>query len=154
MSRSIHFNEELNGTISQKLKHISKLIDAVVEEYYKEHSITVAQADVLTRVHNEERLSMNSLCEDLDMSKSNLSPICKKLEIAGYLKKSRDFYDQRVVYLELTDAGKEIVRSTNELMKKAGLSMTTLIGYEHISNLNSALDTLESALEKAVSEIG
>lgn len=153
MSRSIHFNEELNGTISQKLKHISKLIDAIVEEYYKQHSITVAQADVLTRVFNEERLSMNSLCEDLDMSKSNLSPICKKLEIAGYLKKSRDFYDQRVVYLELTEKGKEIVENVNEQLKKAGLTMTTLIGYEHIANLNAAMDTLETALEKAVSEL-
>ncbi len=152
MSRSIHFNEELNGTISQKLKNISKLVDAVVEEYYKVHSITVAQADVLSRVYSEERLSMNSLCEDLGMSKSNLSPICKKLEIAGYLKKSRDFYDQRVVYLELTDEGKDVVRSTNELLKKAGLNMTALIGYEHLANLNSALDTLETALEKAVGE--
>ncbi len=153
MSKSIHFNEEVNGTISQKLKHISKLIDAIVEEYYKQNSITVAQADVLTRVHNEERLSMNSLCEDLGMSKSNLSPICKKLEIAGYLKKSRDFYDQRVVYLELTEQGKEIVNETNERLKKAGLSMTALVGYEHLANLNVALDTLETALEKAVSKL-
>ena len=144
MSRSIHFNDDLNGTVSQKIKHISKLIDVIVEEYYKEHSISVAQADVLTRVYNEERLSMNSLCEDLDMSKSNLSPICKKLELAGYLKKSRDFYDQRVVYLELTDAGKEIVGSTNEKLKKAGLSMTALVGYEHL---------LETSLEKAVTEL-
>lgn len=153
MSRSIMFNDDLNGTVSQKIKHISRLIDDIVSEYYKEKSITVAQADVLTRVYNEERLSMNSLCEDLNMSKSNISPVCKKLELAGYLRKTRDFYDQRVVYLELTDEGKEIVGGINERMKKDGLSVTSLIGYENLVNLNAALDELETALEKTVNNL-
>lgn len=152
MSRSIHFNEELNGTIAHKLKHICGLIDKVIARHYEQYSLTILQADIIMRVYEEERLSVNFLCEELGMSKSNISPVTKKLEVMGYIVKTRDFYDQRVVYLELTDEGRELVRKTNAEIRKAGLGLTNLIGSEQLSNLNSALDALETALENSVEE--
>ncbi|MBE6037823.1 MAG: winged helix-turn-helix transcriptional regulator [Anaerofustis stercorihominis] len=150
---NINTHEELNGALSQKIKHVSRLIDSIIEEFYKPYSVTVAQSDVMNRIHSEGKLSMNALCLELNMSKSNLSPICKKLEIAGMLKKTRDFYDQRVVYLELTEKGEEVIKEANAAFNDKGLAMDKFLDAEKIETLTSILSSLEASLEKANEEL-
>ncbi len=75
---------------------------------YKLNSI---QIKTLMEIKKSKSVSMKDLCDRLEMNKSNLSPVCKKLEGMKLIRKTRDFHDQRIVNLEITAEGEEFIVS-------------------------------------------
>lgn len=66
---------------------------------------------------------MSSLGEKLFLESNTLTPILKKLEAMGYVRRQRDAKDERQVFVSLTDAGRRLREKGLEmnLVKASGL---------------------------------
>ena len=88
--------EELFGCISNKLS-------GTLKEFYEPFGITAPQAMILVALHKGGPGKISDMAKALNMTNSNLSVICRRLERSGLVSRKRDEVDQRVVHLHLTE---------------------------------------------------
>lgn len=67
--------------------------------------LTYPQYLVLLVLWERSGLSVKAIGERLDLDSGTLTPLLKRLEAAGYVRRSRDRDDERVVRIDLTPAG-------------------------------------------------
>ncbi len=72
----------------------------------------------------EDNQTVSSLGEKMFLESNTLTPLLKKLEAMGYVRRRRDAADERQVVVSLTDAGRRLrdKASTTNLMKASGLT--------------------------------
>ena len=93
----------------------------------------------------EDNQTVGGLGEKLFLESNTLTPILKKLEGLGYLRRQRDPADERQVLVSLTDAGRHLRE------KGLGMSLVKASGLtaEEFPKLQKAVVTLRDNLIKA-----
>lgn len=61
--------------------------------------------------------TVKSVADALQLDSSALTPLLKRLELAGWVNRTRDSGDERVVRIELTVAGKALRRPVSAIQK-------------------------------------
>jgi DNA-binding MarR family transcriptional regulator len=89
--------------------------------------------------------TVGGLGEKLFLESNTLTPILKKLEGMGYLRRQRDPADERQVLVSLTDAGRRLRE------KGLGMNLVEASGLtaEEFSRIQKAVVTLRNNLIKA-----
>ena len=77
---------------------------AILEEL----GLTYTQYIAIVALWEEDTQTVSSLGEKLFLESNTLTPILKKLETMGYLRRQRDAADERQVLVRLTDAGRRL----------------------------------------------
>lgn len=93
------------------LRDISLKIANMLSEFYQPYGITPVQATILLSLETSGPQKISKVARQLNMTPSNLSMICRRLERGGFLSRVRDKGDQRVVWLELTAQARQIMCS-------------------------------------------
>lgn len=89
--------------IFQQLKaKMARLMEPLVQE----EGLTPLQALVLLQV-SQGGATVGDISQQAHMGRANASTLCKKMERAGYLTRTRGPRDERVVILSLTPRGAE-----------------------------------------------
>ncbi len=70
--------------------------------------LTYTQYIVMLVLWQEQKMNVKSLGEVLYLDSGTLTPLLKKLEKQGLLVRSRSKEDERNLYIEITDKGKEL----------------------------------------------
>jgi len=70
--------------------------------------LTYTQYIAIVALWEEDHQTVSSLGEKLFLESNTLTPILKKLEGMGYLRRQRDRADERQVLVSLTDAGRRL----------------------------------------------
>jgi DNA-binding MarR family transcriptional regulator len=70
--------------------------------------LTYTQYIAIVALWEEDHQTVSSLGEKLFLESNTLTPILKKLEGMGYLRRQRDRADERQVFVSLTDAGRRL----------------------------------------------
>jgi MarR family transcriptional regulator, organic hydroperoxide resistance regulator len=86
--------------------------------------LTYPQYITIVALWEEDNQTVSSLGEKLFLESNTLTPMLKKLEAMGYVRRQRSAADERQVVVSLTDAGRrarEKISSTN-LVKATGLN--------------------------------
>jgi DNA-binding MarR family transcriptional regulator len=91
-------------------------------------------------------LTVSALGEKLFLESNTLTPILKKLEAMGYLRRQRDPSDERQVLVSLTDEGRRL--RENALCKS--LFSATGLTAEEFPKLQKAVVALRDNLIKSV----
>src|SRR5437868_6509726 len=84
--------------------------------------LTYTQYIALVALYEEEYQTVGALGEKLFLESNTLTPILKKLEQSGFIRRKRDPSDERQVRVGLTPAGRKIVE------KDPGSSLVDAIG--------------------------
>ena len=86
--------------------------------------LTYTQWIAIVSLWEEDGQTVNGLGEKLFLESNTLTPILKKLEAMGYLKRRRDPKDERQVRIGLSEAGRRLRRkgSTMNLVKETKLA--------------------------------
>ena len=112
-----------------------------------ELNLTMAQLHVLHVLRGRSRVSGRQLAAELHVSPAAVVPVCDRLEQQGYLERVRDVDDRRILWLQLTPSGFELVdgfagrgrdRLTRALCRMTETDRTALV---------SSLEALATALE-------
>jgi MarR family transcriptional regulator, organic hydroperoxide resistance regulator len=86
--------------------------------------LTYPQYITIVALWEEDNQTVSSLGDKLFLESNTLTPMLKKLEAMGYVRRQRSAADERQVVVSLTDAGRrarEKISSTN-LVKATGLN--------------------------------
>ena len=112
----------------------------------EELGLTYTQYITIVALWEEDHQTVSSLGEKLFLESNTLTPILKKLEALGYLRRQRDAEDERRVFVSLTDAGRRLRE------KGLGMSLSKAIGLtaEEYPQVQKAIVTLRNNLIKAV----
>lgn len=114
----------------------------------EELGLTYTQWIAIVSLWEEDDQTVSTLGEKLFLESNTLTPILKKLEAMGYVKRQRDPADERQVRVSLTEAGRKL--------REKGATMTlvkeTKLAPEDFARLQQAVvalrDNLLAAAEK------
>ena len=83
----------------------ARKIVAAYNPYLKEIGLTYAQYITMMVLWEEKVITMHDLGKKLYLDSGTLTPVLKKLETAGYLKRYRKPEDERLLMVAITEAG-------------------------------------------------
>ena len=130
--------------VLELLKEITPQVNAVLCRDYKPYGLTFVQAEVIMELANADGMKITEMSDHLGMGKSNLSPLCRRLEDRGFLVRRQDHEDHRIVHLFLTERSKEMIREIQQAGKNSRED-TFGLSTEQQENILSALNQLKKS---------
>jgi DNA-binding MarR family transcriptional regulator len=126
-------------------------IQRQVNRFYSDHvlhdtDLTYTQYLVLTLLWQHEKLNLKSIAELLQLDNATISPMIKRIEASGYVKREKDVYDQRHVYITATEAGKELKEKIGR--RHSMFTDHLSLDEDKIEELLDALKLIDSDLNK------
>jgi DNA-binding MarR family transcriptional regulator len=111
----------------------------------EELGLTYTQYIAIVALWEQDNQTVSGLGAQLFLESNTLTPILKKLEGMGYLRRQRDPTDERQVIISLTDAGRRLREKglTMNLVKASGLTP------EEFAKMQKGVVTLRNNLIKA-----
>jgi MarR family transcriptional regulator, organic hydroperoxide resistance regulator len=111
----------------------------------EELGLTYTQYIAIVALWEQDNQTVSGLGEKLFLESNTLTPILKKLEGMGYLRRQRDPADERQVLVSLTDAGRRLREKglSMNLVKASGLTP------EEFAKMQKGVVTLRANLIKA-----
>ena len=104
MSAVIHMNLE---SVRRFNRYYARVL-GVFNQNYLGSELSVTEVRILGEIGRNDRVTAQMLAEYLDLDKSYLSRVIRKLEAAGLLSRERAAEDGRKLYLHLTEPGMEL----------------------------------------------
>ncbi|OKO71425.1 MarR family transcriptional regulator [Bradyrhizobium sp. AS23.2] len=103
--------------------------------------LTYTQYIALVALSDEDEQTVSALGEKLFLESNTLTPILKKLEQTGYIKRHRDPADERQVRLSLTPAGRKLIEQDlgESLIEATGLGDDFPVVQKTVSRLRDNL---------------
>ena len=95
-------------------RHVTGLYTPVL----KPLGLTYTQYIVFLVLWEKDGLTVGELGEKLLLDNGTLSPLLKKLEQAGYVRRERSREDERVVVITLTEAGRALREKAKDVPAK------------------------------------
>ena len=91
--------------------------------------LTYTQYIALVALWEEDDQTVSQLGERMFLESNTLTPILKKLESLGYLRRRRDTDDERVVRVSLTEAGRKLREraAQRNLVKASGFPLEDFV---------------------------
>lgn len=94
----------------QSLRRIFKAIEDYSHEVSSSFGITGPQLWALKAISQTAGLTLGALSKKMYLHPSTISGVIDRLEVKGLVRRSRDSADRRVVTVDLTAAGKGLVK--------------------------------------------
>jgi DNA-binding MarR family transcriptional regulator len=117
-----------------------------------ELGITYPQYILLNVLWEEDHLTVGDIGERLAIESSTLTPLLKRLQVAGFVERTRNPADERQVFVDLTERSKAIKdRATclgPEVFGDAGITK------EHLYRLRDEVRALRDALNAKLAAKG
>ncbi|SIQ76700.1 MULTISPECIES: MarR family transcriptional regulator [unclassified Bosea (in: a-proteobacteria)] len=134
----------LDDQLCYALYSASMAIQRVYKPLLDDLGLTYPQYLVLNVLWAEDGQTVGAIAEKLALESSTLTPLLKRLEVAGLVKRTRNPQNERQVVVSLTDAGTAI-------RSKAGCLGNALLGASlqspnDLSGLNSDVRRLRDAI--------
>lgn len=97
---------QLSNQICFPIYSASRLITKAYKPYLDEMGITYPQYLVLMVLWENDNVSVNQITEKLLLNTNTISPLLKRMEKTGLIKRSRSVEDERSVIIQLEEKGK------------------------------------------------
>lgn len=120
MEDSYRDSMKLNNQLCFPLYAAARNVTGLYTPYLKPLGLTYTQYLVFLVLWERDGISVGEICDRLMLDNGTLSPLLKKLEQAGYLKRMRSPEDDRMVMIHLTEAGKALQRQAKDIPEKVG----------------------------------
>ena len=88
--------------------------------YLKPLGITYTQYIVLLVLWEQDNVRVGDLCKALYLDSGTLTPLLKKMEEAGFVKRFRSKEDERVVNVSLTEKGQALKEPARQIPMQVG----------------------------------
>ncbi|MFT5759176.1 MAG: DNA-binding MarR family transcriptional regulator [Alteromonadaceae bacterium] len=137
MSEQLNLENQLCFRLYKLNKNLTKLYAPLL----KELDLTYPQYLVmLVMWQSNEAISIKEIGDQLELDTGTLSPLLKRMEKLGFIKRNRSEHDERLVFIELTSHGKHIKRKAKLIPAR----LFALTGFSKIEliQLQQSLDQL------------
>ncbi|EST26010.1 hypothetical protein M878_27745 [Streptomyces roseochromogenus subsp. oscitans DS 12.976] len=143
----------LDRQICFSLHAASRAFNGVYRVILKDLGLTYPQYLVMLVLWEQDELPVKALGEHLRLDSGTLSPLVKRLEGAGLVRRERSAQDERSVRVRLTEEGAALRERALQVPRR--IMGATGFDLEGIADLRERLDQLTTALDAAaVAEAG
>ena len=98
----------LRNEVCFPLYAVSNMITRKYKPFLDELDLTYTQYIVMMVLWEEKKVNEKLICETLCLKSNTVTPLLKKLESKGYIKKCKDSEDERNLVITLTEYGEEL----------------------------------------------
>jgi DNA-binding MarR family transcriptional regulator len=137
------FVDEIKELISEFIK-LYNLLDRDEKACYE---VTVQQCCTLLAFEKRSKMTMNELSVELGLSSSTMTRNVDILVRRGYLERVRDDNDRRLVFVQLTEPGKELTAKLQQCECDFFAEALRAIPESEWENVASSLKLLLAALK-------
>ncbi|MFK0155485.1 MarR family winged helix-turn-helix transcriptional regulator [Streptomyces sp. NPDC090499] len=142
----------LDRQICFSLHAASRAFNGVYRVILKDLGLTYPQYLVMLVLWEQGDLPVKKLGEHLRLDSGTLSPLLKRLEAAGLVRRERSTRDERSVEVRLTEEGTALRERALEVPRR--IVAATGFDVEEIRDLKTRLDQLTGTLDAAALEEG
>ena len=139
-------SKEFKFAVESLMHSISVQMESCMRQFYEPFGLTIPQAIVLMYLRRSGQGKVTDVAKMLHMTNSNLSTICRRLERDGFLKRTRDQEDQRIVWISLTDTCQQQISQLEEQIDSRYLNNLTFISAEDRKVILDGLTRLNNIL--------
>ncbi|SMO91609.1 MarR family winged helix-turn-helix transcriptional regulator [Gracilimonas mengyeensis] len=132
----------------------SRLIIRQYQPYLDELNITYPQYLVLLVLWEEEGISINRITERLVLNTNTVTPLLKRMEKQGLIKRKKSKEDQRKVLIYLTQEGKDMEEQAVHIPRSLteGLSSGDELNINELIDMKEKLEQLIEFLQEKESK--
>ena len=98
----------------------SKELTRKYSKFLSEFDLTYTQYIVMLYLWEKESCNVSELGKTILLDSSTLTPLLKKLEVKGYIKRERSSSDERNLNISLTDEGNKLKDMAIDVPKEMG----------------------------------
>ena len=123
----------------------SHAFNRVYQPLLKEVGLTYPQFIALVLLWEQDGQTVSELGHRLYLQSNTLTPMLKRLETLGYVKRSRDAADERQVRINLTDAGRRLHVQASEIVRS--VRKATGLQEDQVRALANEVEAVRRTLE-------
>jgi DNA-binding MarR family transcriptional regulator len=138
----------LDSQLCYGLYSLSMAIQRVYNPLLDELGLTYPQYLVLNVLWREDGQTVGHIAEALALESSTLTPLLKRLEAAGLVRRQRNPDNERQVLVTLTEAGREMSSRTGCLAES--LLAASGQGGQQLNALNDEVRELRDAIYRSI----
>ena len=111
---------KLENQLCFPLYAAARNVTSMYTPWLKELGLTYTQYIVFLVLWEKDGIPVGEICEKLMLDNGTVSPLLKKMEQAGYIRRARSAEDDRVVVISLTEQGRNLQEQAKEIPDKVG----------------------------------
>jgi DNA-binding MarR family transcriptional regulator len=134
-------------TVEELAQELMRQLDLLSGSKVQE-DISYGQYKVISVIHNQGPISVGNLGRYVGSAQSTTSEMVARLTKAGLVTKVRGPYDGRVVMVELTDQGRQLMKRRRKRVKEAYQNLFSKLSDGEQDSLVGALRALNDILSK------
>ena len=134
-------------TVEELAQELMRQLDLLSGSKVQE-DISYGQYKVISVIHNQGPISVGNLGRFTGTAQSTTSEMVARLTKAGLVTKVRGPYDGRVVMVELTEQGRQLMKRRRKRVREAYQSLFSKLASDEQNGMVSALRTLNGILSK------
>jgi len=112
----------------------------------KQLGLTYPQFIAMILLWEQDTQTVGELGRSLFLQSNTLTPMLKRLEKLGYIKRSRDVADERQVRIQLTEAGRKLHLRASDIVRS--VRDATGLRDKQVKELTREINTLRKELER------
>lgn len=137
---------KLDDFLPYQIAVLSSRISAGFSRHYRDaYGITVSEWRVVAHLSQANSVSVREIHKRVDMDKPKVSRAASRLEGAGFITKTVNPHDRRLVELELTDKGREMIEALTPIARRYQDQLEALM--RDPEAFRGQIDTLIDALD-------
>ena len=123
----------------------SHAFNRVYQPLLRELELTYPQFIAMVLLWGQDGQTVGELGERLFLQSNTLTPMLKRLEALGYIRRTRDSADERQVHINLTEAGRKLRLRASDIVRS--VRNATGLQDKEVKELIENVDSLRKALE-------
>ncbi len=136
---------KLDNQICFPVYAASRLITREYQPYLEKLGITYPQYLVLMVLWENDGIAVNDISYKLILNTNTITPLLKRMETMGIIKRQRSNDDERKVIVNLTNQGKQLQAVASSIPE--ALSVSLLSGDFNIKELQELKDKLNNLIK-------
>lgn len=138
-------NLKLDQQLCFALYAATHAITRVYRNALEQYGLTYPQYLVMLVLWESDGISVSTIANKLELDSGTLTPMLKKLEVAGLVSRTRNKQDERIVIVMLTDKGNKLQHEIASIQK--GVACQTGLSDDNFVILKDSLHQLVQTLK-------
>lgn len=140
----LNFKNQLTDLLFQINSHMNNTFSPL----YCPYGLTPAQIRLLLELRRQDHRTVGDLSRNLCLANGNTSAMCKKLSAEGFILRSRDQDDERVVKVSLTQSGYEVIGRIEACLEDKFRPVFTNQSEDDLADILKGLEKLNALLTR------
>ena len=148
-ARAMNGKNSLDGRrlAAQRMKRILVHFRGQMDELLRPEGVTTAQLVMLKAILNEPEASGANLARACYVTAQSAQALLKSLEVGGWIVRSKDRVNDRILIAKLTPSGEELLETAEKLVRVIEKKLWQGVPEGDVSALNKTLERCLGNLE-------